>query len=226
MTRKNVAGSLFIYNEKRIIHSMAFFDNQDHAGLALLIFAVLSIVMAIVTIVWEIVDGGDIVIANIIMAIGTLVGGFLYLAFAQRVRGNSGNNAFSDKLGLSGGALTDKFDIVVEFVHVFAFATIVSGIFEIIAGIFDFGIIGTGIIDVIVGLIVLFLYKKITDGKDSVVDKIVWIILLILFLLTIIGGVIALFGIITIPIGICMMIIGVFMFMGLLDSDVKAKFGM
>ena len=205
---------------------MAFFDNQDHAGLALLIFAVLSIVMAIVTIVWEIVDGGDIVIANIIMAIGTLVGGFLYLAFAQRVRGNSGNNAFSDKLGLSGGAITDKFDIIVEFVHVFAFATIVSGIFEIIAGIFDFGIIGTGIIDVIVGLIVLFLYKKITDGKDSVVDKIVWIILLILFLLTIIGGVIALFGIITIPIGICMMIIGVFMFMGLLDSDVKAKFGM
>lgn len=226
MTRKNVAGSLFIYNEKRIIHSMAFFDNQDHAGLALLIMAIVSIVMAIVTIVWEIVDGGDIVIANIIMAIGTLVGGFLYLAFAQRVRGNSGNNAFSDKLGLSGGAITDKFDIVVEFVHVFAFATIVSGIFEIIAGILNTSIIGTGIIDVIVGLIVLFLYKKITDGKESLVDKIVWIILLILFILTIIGGVIALLGIITIPIGICMMIIGVFMVMALLDNDVKAKFGM
>jgi len=205
---------------------MAFFDNQDHAGLALLIFAVLSIVMAIVTIVWEIVDGGDIIIANIIMAIGTLVGGFLYLAFAQRVRGNSGNNAFSDKLGLSGGAITDKFDIIVEFVHVFAFATIVSGIFEIIAGIFDFGIIGTGIIDVIVGLIVLFLYKKITDGKDSLVDKIVWIILLILFLLTIIGGLLLCITIIGIPLGICALIIGVFMFMGLLDNDVKAKFGM
>ncbi len=205
---------------------MAFFDNQDHAGLALLIFAVLSIVMAIVTIVWEIVDGGDIVIANIIMAIGTLVGGFLYLAFAQRVRGNSGNNAFADKLGLSGGALNDKFDIVVEFVHVFAFATIISGIFEIIAGILNLNLIGTGIIDVIVGLIVLFLYKKITDGKESLVDKIVWIILLILFILTIIGGVVALFGIITIPLGICMMIIGVFMVMALLDNDVKAKFGM
>ena len=205
---------------------MAFFDNQDHAGLALLIFAVLSIVMAIVTIVWEIVDGSDIVYANIIMAIGTLVGGFLYLAFAQRVRGNSGNNAFSDKLGLSGGALTDKFDIVVEFVHVFAFATIVSGIFEIIAGILKNDLIGSGIIDVIVGLIVLFLYKKITDGKESLVDKIVWIILLILFILTIIGGIVALIGIITIPLGICMMIIGVFMVMALLDNDVKAKFGM
>ena len=103
---------------------------------------------------------------------------------------------------------------------------IVAGVFEIIAGILNNSLLANGVIDIIIGLIVLFLYKKITDGKDSLVDKIVWIILLILFLLTIIGGVIALFGIITIPLGICMMIIGVFMFMALLDNDVKAKFGM
>ena len=180
---------------------MAFFDNQDHAGLALLIMAIVSIVMAIISIVWEIVDGDEIEISNIIMAIGTLVGGFLYLAFAQRVRGNTGANAFSDKLGLSGGALSDKFDIIVEFVHVFAFATIVSGVFEIIAGILDTSIIATGIIDVIIGLIVLFL-------------------------LTIIGGLLLCLTIIGIPLGICALIIGIFMFMGLLDNDVKAKFGM
>jgi hypothetical protein len=205
---------------------MAFFDNQDHAGLALLILAIVSIVMAIVTMIWEVVDGSDIQVANIIVAVGTLIGGFLYLAFAQRVRGQTGSNVISDKLGVSGGALNDKFDIICEFVKVFAMVRIVGGVFEIIGGLFNNALIANGVIDIIIGVIALFLYKKITDGKDSVVDKIVWIILLILFLLTIIGGVIALFGIITIPIGICMMIIGVFMFMGLLDSDVKAKFGM
>ena len=205
---------------------MAFFDNQSHAGLALLLLAIVSIVMAIVTIVWEVVDGGDIILANVIMAVGTLLGGFLYLAFAQRVRGQSGSNIVSDKLGVSGGALNDKFDIVCEFVKVYAMVRIVAGVFEIIAGILNNSLLANGVIDIIIGLIVLFLYKKITDGKDSLVDKIVWIILLILFLLTIIGGVIALFGIITIPLGICMMIIGVFMFMALLDKDVKAKFGM
>ena len=205
---------------------MAFFDNQSHAGLALLLLAIVSIVMAIVTIVWEVVDGGDIILANVIMAVGTLIGGFLYLAFAQRVRGQSGSNIISDKLGVSGGALNDKFDIVCEFVKVFAMVRIVAGVFEIIAGILNNSLLANGVVDIIVGIIVLFLYKKITDGKDSLVDKIVWIILLILFLLTIIGGVIALFGIITIPLGICMMIIGVFMFMALLDKDVKAKFGM
>ena len=205
---------------------MAFFDNQDHAGLALLLLAIVSIVMAIVTMIWEVVDGSDIQVANIIVAVGTLIGGFLYLAFAQRVRGQTGSNVISDKLGVSGGALNDKFDIICEFVKVFAMVRIVGGVFEIIGGLFNNALIANGVIDIIIGVIALFLYKKITDGKDSVVDKIVWIILLILFLLTIIGGVIALFGIITIPIGICMMIIGVFMFMGLLDSDVKAKFGM
>lgn len=205
---------------------MAFFDNQDHAGLALLILAIVSIVMAIVTMIWEVVDGSDIQVANIIVAVGTLIGGFLYLAFAQRVRGQTGSNVISDKLGVSGGALNDKFDIICEFVKVFAMVRIVGGVFEIIGGLFNNALLANGVIDIIIGVIALFLYKKITDGKDSVVDKIVWIILLILFLLTIIGGVIALFGIITIPIGICMMIIGVFMFMGLLDSDVKAKFGM
>ena len=182
--------------------------------------------MAIVTMIWEVVDGSDIQVANIIVAVGTLIGGFLYLAFAQRVRGQTGSNIISDKLGVSGGALNDKFDIICEFVKVFAMVRIVGGVFEIIGGFFNNALLANGVIDIIIGVIALFLYKKITDGKDSVVDKIVWIILLILFLLTIIGGVIALFGIITIPIGICMMIIGVFMFMGLLDSDVKAKFGM
>ena len=190
---------------------MAFFDNQDHAGLALLILAIVSIVMAIVTMIWEVVDGSDIQVANIIVAVGTLIGGFLYLAFAQRVRGQTGSNILSDKLGVSGGALNDKFDIICEFVKVFAMVRIVGGVFEIIGGIFNNALLANGVIDIIIGVIALFLYKKITDGKDSVVDKIVWIILLILFLLTI---------------GICMMIIGVFMFMGLLDSDVKAKFGM
>ena len=205
---------------------MAFFDNQDHAGLALLILAIVSIVMAIVTMIWEVVDGSDIQVANIIVAVGTLIGGFLYLAFAQRVRGQTGSNIISDKLGVSGGALNDKFDIICEFVKVFAMVRIVGGVFEIIGGIFNNALLANGVIDIIIGVIALFLYKKITDGKDSVVDKIVWIILLILFLLTIIGGLLLCITIIGIPLGICALIIGVFMFMGLLDNDVKAKFGM
>ena len=114
---------------------MAFFDNQDHAGLALLIMAIVSIVMGIISAVWEVVDGDTIIVANIITAIGSIIAGFLYFAFAQRVRGKTGSNAFSDKMGVSGGALNDKFSIIVEFVHVFAMAVIVTGIFTVIGGI-------------------------------------------------------------------------------------------
>ena len=211
---------------------MAFFDNQDHAGLALLIMAIVSIVMGIISAVWEVVDGDTIIVANIITAIGSIIAGFLYLAFAQRVRGKTGSNAFSDKLGVSGGALNDKFSIIVEFVHVFAMAVIVTGIFTVIGGIVDLiqstgqNTIVSGIITIIIGFIVLWLYKKITDGKDSIVDKIVWIILIVVFVLYIIAGLLLCLTIIGIPLGICYLIIGIFMFLGLLDSDVKAKFGM
>lgn len=203
---------------------MAFFNNQAHAGLALLIFAVLSIVAAVITLVFGFMEiefeDTKYKMIDAVPAIGTLLAGFLYLGFAKRVRGGSAGGMLADKCGVSGGAFTDKFDIIVEFVHVFAFANIIEGIFYLPKDI------PTGIVGIIIGLIILFVYMKITDGKETLFDKIIWVILIILFLFTIIEGLALLIGIITIPLAIAEIVIGVFMFMALLDGDVKKKFGM
>jgi len=189
---------------------MSFFDNQKNAGIALLVFAILYIVVAVVTIIAEVVDG-NIAMASIITAIGTAISGVIYFGFAQKVRS---------------GEYSDKFTIITQFVQAFAYSCFVGGIAAIIAGFFASSYFGTGIIDIIIGALALWIYNKITDNQDSIVDKIAWIILFVVFVLYILGGIIMCIGIITIPLGIAYLIIGIFMLTGLLDAEVKAKFGM
>lgn len=194
---------IFIYSFYKT-GTMSFFNNQRNAGIALYCIAILMILMGIIGIVYELVDD-DGTVSGAVMYIGTVVAGFIYLPFGRSVMN---------------GDLTEKFDIVCQFVRVYALVLIVEGVFSLAEDI------ATGIFVIIIGLICLWLYRKITDGKETFIDKIVWILLVIIFFLTIVAGLIMLFGIITIPLGIAYMIIGVFMLMAVLEDDVKAKFGM
>ncbi len=187
------------------MYLMSFFNNQRNAGIALVVCAVLMLIAAVASIVSEIIKDGDTNYSVIVIGIGSFIGALLYFGFGKKVMN---------------GELFDKFDIVCSYVQVYGFVLIVEGIFTL------WNNMGTGIVSIILGLIVLFIYKKITDGRATLFDKIIWVILLIVFFFTILAGIVLLFGIVTIPLGIAYMIIGIFMFMAILDNDVKAKFGM
>lgn len=184
---------------------MSFFNNQRNAGIALILCAVLFMVYAIIAIANQFIGDEETSYPAIVTAIGSLLGAFLYFGFGRNVMN---------------GEINDKFDIICKFVQVFGFVQIINGIFTLWESL------GSGIVDIVIGLIVLFIYKTITDGHKSLLDKIIWVILFIIFLITIIIGIITLFGIITIPLGIAYMIIGIYMLMSVLDNDVKSKFGM
>lgn len=184
---------------------MSFFNNQKNAGIALVVCAVLMLIAAVATIVSEFIKDGDTDYSVIVVGVGSFLGALLYFGFGKKVMD---------------GELFDKFDIVCSYVQVYGFVLIVEGIFSL------WNNVGNGVVSIILGLIVLFIYKKITDGRATLFDKIIWVILLLVFLFTIIAGIVLLFAIVTIPLGIAYMIIGIFMFMAVLDNDVKAKFGM
>lgn len=184
---------------------MSLFNDSKNAGLALVVCAILLLLGAIVSIVCEFTDEGDTELAVIVAAIGAILGAFLYFGFGRSVMKRE---------------LTDKFDIVCRFVQVFAYVQIVEGIFYLWKDP------ASGIVNIIIGLIALFIYKKITDGKETLFDKLVWIVLLILFILTIIAGIVYICTITGAVLGIAYVFIGIFMTMSVLDNDVKAKFGM
>ncbi len=184
---------------------MSLFNNSKNAGVALVVCAFLLLLGAILSIVGEFIDDGETDFSVIVAGVGALIGAFLYFGFGKSVMN---------------GALSDKFDIVCKFVQVFAYVQIVEGIF----GLWNSP--ASGVMSIIIGLVALFIYKKITDGQNTLFDKIVWIVLLLLFILTIIAAIVLIIGLVTAVIGVAYLFIGIFMTMAILDNDVKAKFGM
>ena len=78
---------------------------------------------------------------------------------------------------------------------------------------------------------ILWIHKKITDGNISTFDRIMWILLLVIFVICFISS---FFGIggsglalaVNIIVAICDIVIYLFMIAFMLDNSVKAKFGM
>lgn len=202
---------------------MSFLDNTKTAGTALWIVGILMILSAIITIVFAVTDDvmNDNMAGWIILGIGALICALVYFGFGKSVRS---------------GEVSDKFDIVTKFVYVVGYTTIITGIFHAISGVFFDDIGGylvSGIIGIILGLIILFVQKKITDGNVGTFDKVMWIILLVIFILLLISSFLGILGngegiqlVISIVIAVCNVVIYLFMVAFMLDSSVKAKFGM
>lgn len=185
---------------------MSFFDEPKNAGLAFIIVAILSIIVAILNIYDGATGEDGFSLGVVLIGVGALITAIIYFKFGSNVRG---------------GAISGKLNILATFVKVVGLITIIAGIFGLVASI------GGGIFDIILGLIILWCGKKIDDGKETVMDKIIWIILLIVFILSILGNLVT---IIAFPIGtitgICGVIIYVFMLLMLLDPEVKKAMGM
>ena len=195
---------------------MSFFDNTKIAGWGLFICAILTIISAIISIYNGAVKEGDDRLALVVAGIGALLAGFIYFGFGNSVRT---------------GAISEKIEIVARLVLTVGTCTIVAAFFGIIGQVLievgDLGAIGMQILSFIFGLILLWIGKTINDGKTTTFDKILWIVLVVVFIILFLVN---LFGIV--PIGlssisaILMAIIYLFLLVFMFDDDVKKKMGM
>ena len=192
---------------------MSFFDQPKNAGLAMIVVAIVEVIAAIINIVAAATADDGIDFSGIIVAIGLIITAVIYFKYGSQVRS---------------GAISAKIDILASFVNVVGVISIVNGVFQIIAGVVGgAGLIGNGVINIIIGLIICFCGKKINDGKETTLDKIIWIILLVVFIIEILANIVMLIGFpIGTLMGICGIIIYVFMTLLLLDGDVKKAMGM
>ena len=176
---------------------MEFFNNTKNFGLMITVLAVIDIVLGVI----GIVNGG--------FSIGAL-GGILApavmilagIAIFTQTNGGIISFAFPEGSKSKFGALTG-----------FIFATGIANIVSLTIG----GII-LGIIIVIVGWI-------ITNDKNTFLDSVIWVILVILFAISAILGLLGafsgdIFGIIG---GILSAVLYLMAFLYLLDADVKKK---
>jgi hypothetical protein len=195
---------------------MSFFTEPKNAGLAMMIVGILNIIVGIISIILGAIGyEGYSTVPAIITGIGSIIGGILFFGYGSKVRK---------------GEVSQKIDILAGFVKITGIVTIVNGIFNAAANIAGGVDIGTAlvsaIISIIIGLIILFIASKINDGKQTTGDKIIWIILLIVFVIEIILAILLIISIVGILYGICNLIIYVFMLLLLLDPEVKSEMNM
>lgn len=188
---------------------MAFFTAKN-AGIAFMIAAILNIIGAIVAVILM----RDTNLAGAaVMAIGGIICALLYFIYGNKVRK---------------GEISDKIEILAQFVKIVGLVQIISAIFNAagnaVSGA-EIGIVGL-IVSIIIGLIIIFISTRINDGKQTTGDKIIWIILLIAFVICLIVAILEIIAIITIIYGICDLIIYIFMIVLLTDPEVKSAMNM
>ena len=62
---------------------MSFFDQPKNAGLALIIVAIISVIAGIANIVLGVIDDAGVQTANIVIAIGSIIGAIVYFKYGN-----------------------------------------------------------------------------------------------------------------------------------------------
>ncbi len=188
---------------------MSFFDNTKILGWMMVILGILNILGAIVFIYEGVADteglGNNIGYA--ITGIGMLIAAVIYFMFGNSVRK---------------GSKTGKLEIVSGFVRVIGVTSVIIGLFGAIGAVMnDDGVAGY-VVRLILGLIVIFCASKMNDGKNTGFDKILWILLVLIFLIMVIASLLAIGGgIIGILVGIVGVVMYLFMLIYMFDPEVK-----
>ena len=201
----------------------SFFDNTKIVGFAFVLVGIILIIDAVLTIVLGFVDVNDDLKEGIdnwtaycvVSGIGSLICALLYAAFAFKVYK---------------GEYSEKIVILEKYVRIVGLTIALGGVFNAIASIAGGQDIGGAIVGaiilLIIGLLIMFISTKINDGKQTVGDKVIWILLLIAFIIVLIASVLSMFSLAGIIDGIAHFIIALFMIAFLFDSDVKSKMNM
>ena len=201
----------------------SFFDNTKTVGLAFLIVGIILIVSAIFAIAMGFIDVDDDMkegidnwtVYCVVAGIGSLICAVLYTMFALKV---------------FNGTLSQKIVILASYVRIVGLTIAIGGVFDGIASIAGGQDIGGAIVGailaVLIGLIIMFIGSKIDDGKETIGDSIIWIILLIAFIILLIISILEILTIVGIIDGIAHIIIALFMIAFLFDPEVKKKMNM
>ncbi len=193
---------------------MSFFDNTKIAGWGLFFVGILMIISAIISIYNGAVKEGDDRLALVVVGIGALLAAFVYFGFGNKVRK---------------GEISEKIAVLAQFVKTVGTATIVASFFGAIAGIWGVSVsTWSYVLMLIIGIIILWIGGKIDDGRTTNFDKILWIILTVIFLIEFILSLMGAFGgewysILT---SILMAIVYLYMLVFMFDGDVRKKMGM
>ena len=200
-----------------------FFDNHKIVGFAFMVVGMILVIDAILTIVLGFVDVNDDMkegidnwtIYCVLGGIGSLICAVLYTMFAMKVYN---------------GVYSEKIVILERYVMIVGLTIALGGVFNAIASIAggeDVGVaLVAAVISVAIGLLIMFIATKINDGKQTVGDSIIWILLLIAFIIVMILSILMLFSLSTIIDGIAHLIIALFMIAFLFDPEVKKKMNM
>ena len=192
---------------------MSLLDNTKIAGWAFFIIGILMIVSAIVQI-WNGAGQTDSISNNIgyvIAGIGALIAAIVYFLFGNKVRS---------------GAISKKIDVLGNYVKVVGVTTAIIYLFAAIGGILNEESFWICILWVILGIIIVFIGGKINDGRATNFDKILWIILLVVFVVLFIGSLLSIGGgWVDIVKSICYAIVYLFMILFLIDGDVRKDMG-
>ena len=190
---------------------MSFFDDTKNVGLMMFVIAILGLIQAVLQIVNGATYDGETVkkVGYVIIGIGALVGAIIFFKFGNSVRT---------------GSISGKLDVVAGFVQTVGYMTVVSSIFAIIGG----ALIGAefaagGVVLLVFGAIVLYLGKKINDGKNTGADSVLWIILVIVFFIMMLASLAGLFGnIFDIIDGICSFVMYLCILLFMFDKEIKS----
>ena len=205
---------------------MSFFKENRTAGIALIILGVINLIGALATLVGVVTAKDGIIASAAVSCIGPIIMAVLYFRFGVSVKN---------------GTISKKIDILAYFVRLAGLGMIINAIFNLwnaweTAG-FGAAIIGV-IISIVLGLIILAISARINDGKQDTLDKVIWIILVVIFALAVLGNILSVIGIFTasitldlsilsvVVLPIVNLIIDIFMLLLLFDSDVKREMNM
>ena len=193
---------------------MSFFDNTKIAGWGLFFIGILMIISAIISIWQGATKEGDDKLALVVVGIGALLAAFVYFGFGNKVRK---------------GEITAKIDVLAQFVKTVGIAAIVAAFFAAIAGIWGVSVsTWTNVVILIIGIIIVWIGGKIDDGKATNFDKILWILLVVIFLIEFILNLAGAFGGEWYSILTCILMAVVYLYMlaFMFDGDVRKNMGM
>jgi hypothetical protein len=189
---------------------MSFFDETKNFGLMAMIAGLVMVLSAIL----RVVDGSDLGL------IGVLIAGLLLLIFGLGVyQGESKLNIGS----LFDEGVTSKFGLVVAFI-------IIVGVTEIVQGIF-----ALNIMSIVVGVLLILFGFLMKMDLSPILEKIIWIILLIVFLLDIIRSILSVVGafggeplgiVLNVLNAVAYLVIYIMLFLYMLSPEVKSRMSM
>lgn len=196
---------------------MAIFAAKN-AGIAFMVVGVLTILGGILTIAIPILglEGFEDydTIYFVILAVGEFISGALYFVYGKKA---------------NDGTISKKIDILAYFVRVVGVTAIISGVFSTVAAMYpelDIGTFFAGAISsIVIGLILILAATKVNDNKKSLVDKIIWTILLIAFLSLFLISLMEVIGVDNVVAGAIGILTYVYMIILLFDPEVEIAMG-